>query len=163
MPTSASRVGRRQKISSPRCLPSNRQAWRPEGGLPMSQNTTTEFISNDRLRSSRRPLVAIGFSVHARPADCADTQRHTPAHRTRCSPLQSHARAWWWGSRDTQPHTTATHTRDRTPPGCHVYGGARDSRGNSAQTTASRNIRTPSSLRPPLLTSASVPCSRCTR
>src|SRR2546428_59257 len=45
------------------------------------------------------------FSVHAHPADYADTQLHAHAHRTRCSPLQTHAHAFWWGRIDTQHHT----------------------------------------------------------
>jgi hypothetical protein len=67
-----------------------------------------------------------GFRVHACRADYVDTLTHMPAHRTRCSPLPPHARVLWWGSTDIQLHTTASHTRYRTPPGCHVYGGARD-------------------------------------
>src|SRR5712691_9305684 len=77
-------------------------------------------------RSPRRPLWATGFSVHAHPADSADTPRHPHAHRTRCSPRQTHARAFWWGRIDTQHHMTANHTIYRMPPGYHVYGGARD-------------------------------------
>src|SRR5712691_6488674 len=50
---------------------------------------------------------------------------------------------------DTQHHTTANHTIYRMPPGYHVYGGARDSRGNSGQKTAMRNTHTHSSLSPP--------------
>ena len=91
------------------------------------------------------------LSVHARPADYADTQRHVHAHRTRCSPLQTHARALWWGSMDTQRHTTARHTTYRIPHGYHVYGGAMDYRGNSGQKTASRNTHTHSLLSSPFL------------
>ena len=68
------------------------------------------IILNPRLRSPRRPLLATGFRVHAHPADSAATPRQTHAHRTTCSPLQTHARAWCWGRID--PSTR----RRRTPP-----------------------------------------------
>src|SRR2546428_1094410 len=126
---------------------------------PDALNTPGEH----RLRSSRRPLMATGFRVHAHPADSADTPRQTDAHRTRCSPLQTHARAWCWGRIDTQDHTTVNPTRDRMPPGCHVYGSARDSRGNAGHKTAMRHTRMPSSLSPALLPRASVTRKLCTR
>ena len=120
-------------------------------------------IANPGPRSPRRPLLATSLRVHAHPADSADTPRQTHAHRTRCSPLQTHARAWCWGRIDTQHHTTVNPTRDRMPPGCHVYGSARDSRGNAGHKTAMRHTRMPASLSPALLPRASVTPKLCTR
>src|SRR3989442_14032788 len=52
---------------------------------------------------------------------------------------------------DTKHHPTARHTTYRIPHGYHVYGGARDYRGNSGQKTASRNTHTHSLLSSPFL------------
>ena len=90
------------------------------------------------------------------PADSADTLRQMQPAPDLCSCVVLRAYR-------PQHHTTANPTRDRIPPGYHIYGSARDSRGNAGHQTAMRHTRMHASLSSAFLPRASVTRWMCPR